>query len=98
MKKITRRKFLKISSIILASWTFALGLGGYRRLLNANASPGSDEAALRFLHVSDTHLDLNSPKTIKWVEMLVEKINRDFSSVDFVLFGGDNFNNNLAAK
>ena len=30
--------------------------------------------------------------------MLVKKINRDFSSAQFILFGGDNFNNNAPAK
>lgn len=98
MKKITRREFLKTGSATLVSCTFVLGLGGYHRLLDANASPVSDKTVLRFLHVSDTHLDLNNPRTVKWVEMLVEKINRDFTSVEFVLFGGDNFNNNVAAK
>jgi len=46
--------------------------------------------------VTDTHLDLGKPKSVTWVERLVEKINREFSSVDFVLFGGDNFNNNVS--
>ncbi len=30
--------------------------------------------------------------------MLVKKINRDFSSAQFILFGGDNFNNNAPGK
>ncbi|GAG68203.1 unnamed protein product [marine sediment metagenome] len=30
--------------------------------------------------------------------MLVEKINNDFPALDFVLFGGDNFNNNVSGN
>ena len=88
MESISRRKFLKKGALGLAGCTLALNFPGCR------SSQAVQDWRLRFIHVTDTHLDLGSPKTVTWVERLADKINREFSSVDFVLFGGDNFNNN----
>ncbi len=101
MKPISRRNFLKTGMLGLASCTIASRLIGS---VSATASKGhaplssSRDADLRFLHVTDTHLDLGKPDTVTWVEMLVERINRDFPNADFVVFGGDNFNNNVPGK
>lgn len=89
MESISRREFLKNGALGLAGCTLASGFVGCRSL------PTAQDEQLRFIHVTDTHLDLGSPKTVSWVETLVDKINSEFSAVDFVLFGGDNFNNNV---
>ncbi len=89
MKLITRREFLKDGTLGLAGCTLASGIFG------SKAIAANQDGDLHFIHVTDTHLDLGKPKTITWIQMLVDKINKEFSSVDFVLFGGDNFNNNV---
>jgi Icc protein len=89
MESVSRREFLKNGALGLAGCTFALSFVGNQ------SSATTQNGHLRFIHVTDTHLDLGSPKTVSWVEKLIYKINREFSSVDFVLFGGDNFNNNV---
>ncbi len=89
MESISRREFLKNGALGLAGCTLASSFVG------CQSSPTTQDGYLRFIHVTDTHLDLGNPKTVTWVEMLIDKINREFSSVDFVLFGGDNFNNNV---
>ncbi len=90
MKNETRRDFLKKGALGLAAGALAPGLAG----CGSSGKPKKGET-LSFLHVTDTHMDLGIPETVKWMEMLVAKINRDFKHVDFVLFGGDNFNNNV---
>ncbi len=97
MTSRTRREFLRDGAFVLTSGALATGLLGCR-MLTSEPESVNDGDTLRFIHVTDTHLDLAKPKTVKWVEMMVNKVNKDFSSVDFVLFGGDNFNNNVAGK
>ncbi len=89
MESLSRREFLKNGALGLAGCTLASSFVG------CQSSRTTQDGYLRFIHVTDTHLDLGSPKTVTWVEMLADKINREFSSIDFVLFGGDNFNNNV---
>lgn len=95
-KQMTRRTFLKGTAAFTAGTVASGFLGCQRVSLTDTTSGAEDEEVLKFIHVTDSHLDLGKPKTVKWVELLVEKINADFSSVDFVLFGGDNFNNNVS--
>ena len=90
MNKETRRDFLKKGALGLAAGALGPGLAA----CGGSKKPEKGET-LRLLHVTDTHLDLGIPETVKWMEMLAEKIDRDFKDVDFVLFGGDNFNNNV---
>ena len=52
-----------------------------------------DQPTLRFLHITDSHMDLSMPQTVEWMEHLKDVVNSKFSHIDFVLFGGDNFNN-----
>lgn len=92
MGSLSRRRFLKNGALGLAGCTLGSSIVG------CQSSQTTQGGNLRFIHVTDTHLDLGSPKTVAWVETLVDKINRDFSSVDFVVFGGDNFNNNVAGN
>ncbi|WP_457593915.1 metallophosphoesterase family protein [Hydrogenimonas sp.] len=76
----TRRQFLKG---VLALSALPLLAGTDR-----------DDTVLRFLHVTDSHMDLHHPKTVEAMRKLVERVNSDYRDIDFVLFGGDNFNNN----
>ncbi len=96
MTSTTRRSFLKHGAVVLAAGAAGSRLAGS----SSQAAHGSSRKGetLRFIHATDTHLDLGKPDTVRWMEMLVEKINRDFSSIQFVLFGGDNFNNNVPGK
>jgi 3',5'-cyclic-AMP phosphodiesterase len=96
MKQYTRREILKSGTTALAAAALVPSIIGCQTLMGRGTGGGpSATGTLRFIHATDTHLDLGNAKTVKWVEMLVEKINRDFTSIDFVLFGGDNFNNNV---
>ena len=102
MKPISRRNLLKKGILGIASFTVASRIMGSLPATanNGSATPltGSSDADLRFLYVTDTHLDLRKPETVTWMEMLVERINRNFHHADFVVFGGDNFNNNVLGK
>jgi Icc protein len=97
MSKITRRNFIKYSSMSLVAASFAPSLAACQMVGKDTLSTGIQDK-LQFAHVTDTHLDLGRPKTVRRVEMLVEKINNDFPALDFVLFGGDNFNNNVSGN
>jgi Icc protein len=88
-KKMSRRKFIETTATTLAAVTVASSFVGFRPL-----STKGKAGSLKFIHVTDSHLDLGKPQTIKWLEMMVKKVNADYPSIDFVLFGGDNFNNN----
>jgi len=94
MSNITRREFIKQGALSLAAGSFTSVLCACQTTKSSNLAAGG-KGMLRFAHVTDTHLDLAQSKTVMWVEMLVKKINRDFPTLDFVLFGGDNFNNNV---
>jgi Icc protein len=74
----SRRAFLKTAAALAAMPLWAL----------------EERPALTFLHVTDSHMDLKHPKTVEAVERLVACVNDEHRDVDFVLFGGDNFNNN----
>jgi len=78
MKKLSRRSFIKSA---LAVSTFPL-------VINAKS-----EQNLKFIHVTDSHLDLNDSDTISALELMVTFVNDNYKDLDFVLFGGDNFNN-----
>lgn len=53
------------------------------------------EQKVRFLHITDSHMDLHEPQSVEAMKKMVANINFKFHDVDFVLFGGDNFNNNV---
>lgn len=50
---------------------------------------------LRFIHVTDSHMDLADEDSVEAMKLMVSFINREYKTLDFVLFGGDNFNNNV---
>ena len=83
MQKNRRRDFLKN--------TVALTL----LPLVANASKNSQKESLKFIHVTDSHMDLDVPKSVEAIKLMVAFINENYKELDFVLFGGDNYNNNI---
>ncbi len=101
MKPITRRSFLKKSLLGLAGYGLTSRLPGSFSAIASNgrvASANLKDEYLNFIHITDTHLDLGKPQTVSWLELFVERVNKDFSHIDFVVFGGDNFNNNVSGK
>jgi len=83
MAKITRRGFIK-SSIALSLFP-----------LSMSAEESNKSEKLRFIHITDSHMDLDDKDSIKSIELAVKYINANYKDLDFVLFGGDNFNNNV---
>ena len=81
MSNISRRKFLKK----------AIAVSAIPLILNANEEVIQD---LNFIHITDSHMDLADDNSIEAMELMVEFINENYRDLDFVLFGGDNFNNN----
>jgi len=81
MKKISRRGFMK-SALALSTLP-----------LVANAK--EDEKSLKFIHITDSHMDLSENDSVEAMELMVAFVNENYKELDFVLFGGDNFNNNV---
>jgi len=79
----SRRGFLKT----------ALAVGAMP--LVAAAKEAKQEPTLKFIHVTDSHMDLGDSDSVETMELLVSFINKNYKDLDFVLFGGDNFNNNV---
>jgi len=85
MKKVTRRGFIKSA---LALSVVPLGL-------NAEDKRNEEKENLKIVHVTDSHMDLQIEDSVEAMELMVEFINKEHKDLDFVLFGGDNFNNNV---
>jgi Icc protein len=83
MSKISRRGFIKS--------TVALGT----LPLMVHASEKEKQSSLKFIHVTDSHMDLDVKESVDAIKRLVSFINTTYPKIDFVLFGGDNFNNNI---
>ena len=90
MSEIDRRGFIKKSVMGAAVCSAFPAIQGCATLFG-----GPD---LAFIHITDSHYDSGKAKTGEWLRMFVKKVNSDFSGIDFVLFGGDNFNNNAPGK
>lgn len=87
MPQISRRGFLK----------GAAAIGAIPLLGNANEkSSKSDANILKFIHITDSHMDLADDDSVAAMKLAVNFINKNYPDLDFVLFGGDNFNNNVA--
>jgi len=83
MKKISRRGFFKS----------AAALGAMPFWVQANET--TKQEALKFIHITDSHMDLSNDESVEAMKLMVEHINKHYKSLDFVVFGGDNFNNNV---
>ena len=86
MAKISRRTFLKTA---VAASALPLTL---------NAVQTKEAQSLKFIHVTDSHMDLSDSDSVEALELMRDFINKNYKDLDFVLFGGDNFNNNAAGK
>jgi len=82
MSKISRRNFIK-TAVALSSLP-----------LIADATEPKEAETLRFIHITDSHMDLSDSDSVEAMELMATFINENYKELDFVLFGGDNFNNN----
>ena len=82
MENISRRSFFKA----------AVALGALPLIAQANQDSPKDK--LKFIHITDSHMDLQVQQSIDAMNLMVSNINKEYKDLDFVLFGGDNFNNN----
>ncbi|MDF1881984.1 metallophosphoesterase [Sulfurimonas sp. MAG313] len=82
MPKISRRGFIKSAMAMTAA------------PLLANTHESEDKNSLKFIHITDSHMDLEDQDSVEAMELMVTFINAEYKDLDFVLFGGDNFNNN----
>ena len=83
MKKISRRSFFRSAST-LTLMPFL-----------ATAQETQTQQNLKFVHITDSHMDLSIEDSVEALELMVEMLNKDYKDLDFVVFGGDNFNNNV---
>jgi len=81
MTDIKRRSFFKTAVALTAM------------PLIANAT--EKQETLRFIHITDSHMDLSDSDSVEAMELMSSFINANYKDLDFVLFGGDNFNNNV---
>jgi Icc protein len=86
MSRISRRGFIKS----------AVAITTLPMLLQADTSNRQEK--LRFIHITDSHMDLSDSDSVEAMELMVSFINKNYMDLDFVLFGGDNFNNNVPNK
>jgi Icc protein len=91
MKKVTRRGFIKSA---LALGILPLGLSANETTKHETLRE-ADEESLKLIHITDSHMDLADEESVEALEMMVELVNKEYKDLDFVLFGGDNFNNNV---
>lgn len=82
MSEISRRGFIK----------GALALGAIPLASQANTVKNE---TLKFIHVTDSHMDLSDSDSVDAMKLMASFINENYKDLDFVLFGGDNFNNNV---
>lgn len=81
MSEISRRGFIK----------GALALGVMPLVVGAS----TQEETLKFIHVTDSHMDLSDSDSVDSMRLMATFINENYKDLDFVMFGGDNFNNNV---
>ena len=82
MPKISRRGFIK-SALAMSVLP-----------LSAQSNETKKQSNLKFIHITDSHMDLADNDSIEAMELMVTFVNKNYKDLDFVLFGGDNFNNN----
>ena len=85
MAKTSRRDFFKRAA--------ALSL-----LPLATAEATTVKQNLRFIHITDSHMDLSDADSVEAMKLMVSFVNENYKDLDFVLFGGDNFNNNASSN
>jgi Icc protein len=84
INNISRRGFFKT----------AVALGAMPLMANTDTVAQK----LKFIHVTDSHMDLADKESVDAMKLMVEFVNTEYKDLDFVLFGGDNFNNNVVGN
>ncbi len=84
MKQISRRKFLQTG----------IALGALPLVAKSEPTMQTQQN-LKFIHITDSHMDLQDNDSVEALELAVAFINKEYPDIHFVLFGGDNFNNNV---
>ena len=82
MPKLSRRKFIQ-SAMAITAIPFVASANKHR------------SETLKFIHITDSHMDFSDIASIEAIELMVSHINNNYKDLDFVLFGGDNYNNNV---
>lgn len=85
MPKLSRRNFFKGAAALAAM------------PLVADEIETKQPDTLKLVHITDAHMDLGNPESVEALEMAVTYLNTYYKDLDCVLFGGDNFNNNMKA-
>ena len=83
MPKLSRRTFFKGAAALAAM------------PLVANEEAKKAPQRLKLVHITDSHMDQSDPDTVEAMKMMVTYLNKHYPDLDCVLFGGDNFNNNM---
>jgi len=85
MAKISRRNFFKGAAALAAMPLVA----------SETKTELSTPNSLKVVHITDAHMDMGNPDSVEALEMAVAYLNAHYPDLDCVLFGGDNFNNNM---
>jgi len=85
MPKLSRRNFFKGAAALAAM-----------PLVAAEQTKPVPQS-LKLVHITDAHMDLGNPDSVEALKMAVNYLNKHYPDLDCVLFGGDNFNNNMKA-
>jgi Icc protein len=85
MNKISRRNFFKGAAALAV-----IPLVAAEQIVEAK-KPSS----LKVVHITDAHMDMGNPDSVEALKMAVIYLNTHYKDLDCVLFGGDNFNNNM---
>ena len=85
MKTISRRNFFKGAAALA---TIPLMANEEKRNINNS---------LKLVHITDAHMDVSNPDSVEALKMAVKYLNKNYPDLDCVVFGGDNFNNNMKA-
>ena len=83
MSTLSRRKFMQSAMVLSAS------------ALVTTTLEAKSVNTLKFIHVTDSHLDFADVSSVEAMELMVSHVNSNYKDLDFVLFGGDNYNNNV---
>ena len=87
MNKISRRNFFKGAAALV---TMPL-VAAEQKVETKKPS------SLKIVHITDAHMDMGNPDSVEALKMAVTYLNTHYKDLDCVLFGGDNFNNNMKA-
>jgi len=87
MANNTRRNFFKGAVALAAMPLMAAQKSNTKKKTNT----------LKMVHITDAHMDMGNPDSVEALKMAVTYLNKNYPDLDCVLFGGDNFNNNMKA-